>query len=184
MILFAWWNVVPCRRITLTSMLYFVNQPAPERSVVVLCIATPLFDLRHIYRILTVPFSIYMLFTGFWQSSFFHLHHIYRNLTVSLFQFTTYLQYLESLLFSIYMLFTCYLQVQIEKCTWHLHDPWKHVKVQKPCTLSSQLFSQDLHVIYIACKFSTFSVNIVLKLSYWSTKWRYFKKCHAMDNDL
>ena len=88
------------------------------------------FDLHHCYRILTVshfqftcylqdldclPYSMYMLFTGPWQSPFFNLHVIYRILTVFLFQFTCYLQDLDSLPFTIYMLltvslfqFTCY----------------------------------------------------------------------------
>ena len=64
-------------------------------------------DLHDIYRILAVslfqftwclqdlvslPFSIYMLFTGSWQSPFFNLHDVYRILAV--------------LLFLIYMMFT------------------------------------------------------------------------------
>ena len=132
MSLFTWWKAVPCRRIPLTSMLYFAIQPALWRGFVVLFIETPFFDLHHCYRILTVslfqftsylqdldslPFSVYMLFTGSWKSPFFNLHVIYRILTVSLFQFLCYLQDLDSLPFSIYMLltvslllFTCYLQ--------------------------------------------------------------------------
>ena len=63
---------------------------------------SPLFDL-HVIN--SLPFSICMLFTGYftgsWQSPFFDLLVIYRILTVSLFQFTCYLQNLDSLPFSI-----------------------------------------------------------------------------------
>ena len=55
---------------------------------------------------LKLLFSTYIIVTGSWQSPFFNLQVIYRILTVSLFQFTCYLQDLESLPFSIYMLFT------------------------------------------------------------------------------
>jgi len=121
MSLFTWWKAVPCRRIPLTSMLYFAIQPALWRGFAVLFIKTPFFDLHHCYRILTVshfqftcylqdldclPYSIYMLCTGSWQSPFFNLHVIYRILTVSLFRFTCYLHVINSLPFFIYMLFT------------------------------------------------------------------------------
>ena len=114
---FTWWKAVPCRRVPLTSMLYFAIQPALWRGFVVLFIETPFFDLHHCYRILTVshfqftcylldldslPFSIYKLLTV----SLFYLHVIYRILTVSLFQFTCYVQDLDSLPFLIYLLFT------------------------------------------------------------------------------
>ena len=119
MSLFTLWKAVPCRRIPLTSMLYFaIFQPALWRGFVVLFIETPFFDLHQCYRILTVshfqftcylqdldclPYSIYMLFTGSWQSPFFNLHVIYKILTVSL--FSIYMLLTVSLFF-IYMLFT------------------------------------------------------------------------------
>ena len=53
----------------------------------------------------SLPFSIYILFRGFWRSPNFDLHVIFRILTVSLFPCTCYLQNLDSLPFSIYMLF-------------------------------------------------------------------------------
>ena len=88
----------------------------------------PFFDLHDIYRIMTAPlfqftwylqdlgslpllfyavltgsrqppFSIYMIFTGYQQPPFFNLHGIYRVLTAPLFQFTWYLQDLDSPLF-------------------------------------------------------------------------------------
>ena len=52
------------------------------------------------------PFSIYTVFTGSQQPPFFNLHGIYRISTASLFQFTRYLQDLNSLSFSIYTVFT------------------------------------------------------------------------------
>ena len=52
------------------------------------------------------PFSIYMIFTGSRQPLFFNLRGIYRVSTATLFQFTWYLQDLDSPLFSIYVLFT------------------------------------------------------------------------------
>lgn len=155
---FTW--TVPYRRITLTSMLYIVNQPAPERSVVVLCLATPFFDLRHIYRILTVPFSIYMLFkgpwqslfrftcylpgfdgllfliyiisTGTWQSPFSNLQHIYSILRVSFFRFTCYLQDVNCVLF---LYFTCYLRDLPKFRLQNLQHPVSHLQVQiEKCT--------------------------------------------------
>ena len=92
---------------------------------------SPSFNLHDIYRILAVslfqftwylqdlgrftwylqdlgslPFSIYMMFTGSWQYPFFDIHNIYRILAVSLFRFTWCLQDLGSLPFLIYMMFT------------------------------------------------------------------------------
>ena len=56
------------------------------------------------------PFSIYvvftMLFTGSRQPPFFNLRGIYRISTAPLFGFTCYLQDINSLPFSIYMVFT------------------------------------------------------------------------------
>ena len=51
-------------------------------------------------------FLIYMIFTGYRQPPFFDLHDIYRISTAPLFQFTWYLQGLDSPPFSIYVVFT------------------------------------------------------------------------------
>ena len=56
------------------------------------------------------PFLIYMVFTGSRQPPLFNLHGIYRISTASLFQFTWYLQDLDSPLFQFTWYLQCYLQ--------------------------------------------------------------------------
>ena len=72
-------------------------------------------------------FLIYMIFTGYRQPPFFDLHDIYRISTAHLFQFTWYLQGLDSPLFQ----FTCIYRISTApffQFTWYL-----------------QCYLQDLH---------------------------------------
>ena len=80
-------------------------------------------DLHDIYRFMAVslfrftwylqdlsriPFSIYMIFTGYWHSPFFDLHDIYRILGVSFFLFTCSLLVSHFEFTGYFLTFTCF----------------------------------------------------------------------------
>ena len=107
----------------------------------------------HGEKLFLVGFSIYMLFTGSWLSPLFNLHVVYRILTVSLFQFTCYLQDLDSLPFSIYMLSTE---------SWQSPFFNLHV-IYRTLTVSS---SSNLHVIYMISLSFVFRIYSILSNIY------------------
>ena len=112
-----------------------------------------------------------MIFTGYRQPLFFDLHDIYRISTAPLFQFTWYLQDLDSPLFSIYVVFTMFFTGSRQPPFFNLRGIYRVSTAPLfQFTWSLQDLGRlpliNLHVIYMICVLLPYNIYSIFLYIY------------------